>query len=99
MGMAPLEVLIKKPACFYNFANVELPMGGHVEILKLLMSVTDNPNAPNNAGITPYTIALQNNHHDIAALFPVVGDFKWWCFIGVSLLQPLLIAFLAEMKI
>ena len=32
MGMAPLDVLIKKPACFYNFANVELPMGGHVEI-------------------------------------------------------------------
>ena len=74
-------------------------MEGHIEIVKLLMSVTDNPNAPNNAGTTPYTIALWKNHHDIAALFPVVGDLKWWFFMGVSLLQPLLIAFVAEMKI
>ena len=72
---------------------------GYFEIAKVLISASEFPNAPDNAGNTPYNIALQNKHDEIAGLFPVVGDLKWWCFMGFSFLQPLLIALLANMKI
>ena len=42
---------------------------GHIEIVKMLMNTTDNPNAPNNDGWTPQDIALHENHHEIAELF------------------------------
>ena len=59
----------------------------------VLISASEFPNAPDNAGNTSYNIALQNKHDEIAGLFPVVGD------LGFSFLQPLLIALLAQMKI
>ena len=95
---------------------------GHLEMVKLLVTVTDNPNlprndgwspalhvakvlisatkflnVPDNAGDTPHNIALERNNYNIAALFP--RGLKWWCLMGISLLQPYVISFLAECRI
>ena len=40
----------------------------HIEIVKLLMKSTDNPNAPRNDGATPILVAAQNNHIEILKL-------------------------------
>ena len=42
--------------------------GNHIEVVKLLMNSTDNPNAPRNDGTTPISIASQNNHLEIVKL-------------------------------
>ena len=70
---------------------------GYFEISKVLISATEFPNAPDNVGNTPRNLALRYNHYNIAALFPCGLD--WWCLMGISLLQPYLISFLAECRI
>ena len=40
----------------------------HIEIVKILMKATDNPNAAMNDGSTPMSIAIQKNHQEIVQL-------------------------------
>ena len=40
----------------------------HIEIVKILMKATDNPNAAMNDGSTPMSIATQKNHQEIVQL-------------------------------
>ena len=40
----------------------------HIEVVKLLMKSTDNPNAPCNDGTTPISIAAQKNNLEIVQL-------------------------------
>ena len=40
----------------------------HIEIVKILMKATDNPNAAMNNGSTPMSIATQKNHQEIVQL-------------------------------
>ena len=41
---------------------------GHTKVLKLLMNVAQNPNAPNNNGATAIFIAAQKNHIEVMKL-------------------------------
>ena len=40
----------------------------HIEVVKLLMTTTENPNEPRNDGTTPLSIATQKNHFEIVQL-------------------------------
>ena len=40
----------------------------HIEVVKLLMNSTDNPNAPRHDGFTPIFIAAQKNHIEVVKL-------------------------------
>ena len=40
----------------------------HIEIVKILLKATDNPNAAMNNGSTPMSIATQKNHQEIVQL-------------------------------
>ena len=46
----------------------------HIEIVKILMKATDNPNAAMNNGITPMSIAARNNHQEIVQLLENYHD-------------------------
>ena len=41
---------------------------GHTDVVKLLMNVAQNPNAPKNNGATPIFIAAQKNHIEVVKL-------------------------------
>ena len=45
---------------------------GHIEIVKLLIPYSEVPNSVTHAGDSPRSLALGNNHHDIADLFEQV---------------------------
>ena len=47
----------------------EAANNGHLKIVKLLMKVTDNPNAPDHFGFTPEYWAHLMGHHSIVKLF------------------------------
>ena len=42
--------------------------------MKLLMKSTDNPNAPDNNGVTPIFVAAQNNHIEIVKILMKATD-------------------------
>ena len=42
---------------------------GHTEIVEFLVSLTDNPNAPNNNGVTPYEDAKNEEIREILENF------------------------------
>ena len=44
-------------------------LSGHTEIVKFLAPLTDNPNAPNNAGQTPLQVAANVEIHRILKSF------------------------------
>ena len=46
-------------------------MYGHVEIVKLLMETTNNPNAPTTSGLNPiiYEACKKNGHQKMVKLF------------------------------
>ena len=46
----------------------------HIEIVKLLMEATNNPNAPMNNGLTPIYVAARNNHIEILKLLMKATD-------------------------
>ena len=43
----------------------EAAWNGHIEIVKILAPLTDNPNAPNNFGHTPMDVAMSKTIRDI----------------------------------
>ena len=68
IGNNLVEILSKK--CENRVTPIQLAVNyGHTEIVKALIGSTDNPNAPDNVGITPYQRAKNNNHLHVMNLF------------------------------
>ena len=47
---------------------------GHIEILKILMASTDNPNVANNNGLTPIRVAANGWHFGIVKILRTTTD-------------------------
>ena len=60
---------------------------GHTEIVKILVPLTDNPNAPNNFGMTPIYKAAQCNNTEIVKILKSFKSSKKRN-AGASLAKP-----------
>ena len=47
---------------------------GHTEIVKILVPLTDHPNAPNKCGTTPIHMAARNGHTEIVKILVPLAD-------------------------
>ena len=47
---------------------------GHIDIIKILAPLTDNPNCPNKDGYTPINLAAKNGHTEIVKILAPLTD-------------------------